>query len=291
MKHLATVTSISSQQYDRAKSTKGVVFDAALIHHDANLQLFNNTLAVETATLAEKVRTTKAAFEEALSRVNTKEERAKVYDREGGRNGRARKKYNAAETEVYKTFATNAGLSTKVIKAVELLCTMNGSQRAKIPTQQQLETLLGATFTEETKRALFDYNKAKTPEAKCYAKAEFTYYLTRDIADEVGRKATNENAKALAAKLADDYNKKYYSTEKGQKAGRSKSSAVVAHREWFLPSFIRHIATAFSQLVIVDTVDENDEDIKKISKLLDEIESAEGDERKKMIRAFWRNKS
>ena len=116
-------------------------------------------------------------------------------------------------------------------------------------------------------------------------------YLTRDIADEVGRKATNENAKALAAKLADDYNKKYWQTKKGRNADRSKSSAAVAHREWFFPSFIRHIATAFSQLVIVDTVDENDEDIKKISKLLDEIESSEGDERKKKIHDFWRNKS
>lgn len=291
MKHLATTTSLPFVQHDRKISAKGVVFSDALINHNEYLQLFDNALAAKTATLVEAVRTTRADFEEALSNANTKEERETVRNREGKRNGKARKKLNAAATEVYKTFATKAGLSTKEIDAVELLCTMNGSERAKIPTQQQLVTLLGDSLSEETKSALSDYNKAKTPEAKCYAKAEFTYYLTMDMAGEVGRKATNENAKALAAKLADDYNKKYWQTKKGRNADRSKSSAAVAHREWFIPSFIRQMAPAFNQLVIVDTVDENDEEIKEMSKLLDDIESAEGDERNQKINDFWTKKS
>ena len=67
----------------------------------------------------------------------------------------------------------------------------------------------------------------------------------------------------------------------------NRNKATVSPRQWYFPSFIRQAATAFNQLEIVDTVDENDEDIKKISKLLDDIGSAEGDERKKKINDFW----
>ena len=213
MKHLAATTRLPFLQYDRNRSAESVTFNDGLINHNAYLQVFDDALDAETVRLAEAVRTTGAAFEEALSNTNTKQERELVQNREGKRHGRARKKLNEAKTKVYKTFATNARprLSTNEIAAVELLCKMNESIRAKIPTQQQLDALLGATLSDETKRALSDYNKAKDQ----FDKADFMYYLTTDMADEFGRKATNESAKALTAKLADDYNKKYWQTKKG----------------------------------------------------------------------------
>jgi hypothetical protein len=287
MKHLAATTSLPFHQHDRNRSDESVTFSDALINHKENLQLFNDALDAETATLAEEVRTIESEFEEAISNANTKEEKNHVHSTIGKRRHRARMKLKKAMTTVYKTFATNGtGLSTDEIEAVELLCKMNENIQAKIPTLQQLDTLLGATLSEELKSALSVYNKAKNKFDKSDAKADFMYYLTRDLADELGRKATNESAKALAAKLADDYNKKYWQTTKGKDAIKRNTSAV-SPREWFFPSFIRHAATAFNQLEVVDTVDENDEDIKKMSELLDDIGSAEGDERKKKINDFW----
>ncbi len=289
MKHLAAITSISSQQYDRARSRKSVVFNDALINHDKYLRSFNDALEAAAPGLARQVREHEEAYDVAMSRANTAEAKKDATNREGQRWRRARVKLKKAETAVYITHATKAELSTNQIKALELLCKMNETKYAKPPKQQQLETLLGGALSEETKGALSAYNNAKKQEAQSLAKTEFVYHLMTDMADEFGKNATNESGKALTAKLADNYNRKYWSTQKGKNADRC--NAAVPHREWFFPSIIRQIATAFSQLVIVDSVDENDERIKKISKLLDEIESSEGDERKKKIHDFWRNKS
>lgn len=297
-KYFATVTtSLPTQQYDSGKSGNSniVVFDDKdLTSHNTSLEQFNNALTERTSTLAQKLSAKEVALEEAITnydskvaaKLNADEEKLEVRRKRENKNAAA-KKLMKEEAKVYAYFAEKGNLSPTMKEAVNLLGKLKTSEREKPPVLTWLDTLPRYVPSEETKAALSKYHDVTEREHKSNAKADFVYLLTRDLAEDIGKNTTNKSARALSAKLLDDCDRKYWKTKKGKTMMERSKERAVSPDEYFFPWLIRQAVAVFSQLVVVDTVDEDDEDIIKTRQLLAEIKKAKGNDKKKLIKDLW----
>ena len=292
----------AGRPYDPSKPSNPVEFDESLVQRQGQgpLKSFNDLL--DEATSREE----KQKLQDAIVAFETADAELVAAIAAGGDVDQAKKKKSAKwvaknrvamairkkEAAVYLTMCKKAGVSLEATKAIEILCNMHVSEKAKPPTLEQLDSL-GDIVSEVTKADFTVFIDKKTAyTCKKKKKYAFKYHLCVDVATALEKSVKNKHGKALVAKLWDDADNKYFwGTAKGDSISDtsriSGDGGRAFSQQWFLPSVLGKVAKAFCQLEIVDSVEENNEKANKIRDLLGKVERSEGNEREKFIQQFW----
>ena len=283
----------TGRKYDPKRSSSPVDFgeaEAQALSQSVLLASFNNRLERETRQLVQNSQKAEVAFNTADANLRAaiaagddvdelKKKRAKL----GDAKSRAAKKVREKENEVYLALCKEANLSSEATDVIKILCNLNTSIRAKLPTSKKLDSL-GDIVSNATKAQLMTSSDK--------SKQNFIYLLGVDAATAVEKNAKNKRSKEFAAKLWEDVDTKYFWSTKKAHGFISKSSFGRDYgkdlcRQWFLPSVLGKVAKLFGQLEIVDSVDENNAKANKLRDLLSKVESSEGKEREEYIKQIW----
>lgn len=284
-----TVNCLRFQTYDSSGKSGNV--DLEQFQSDRiSLLTITNDLEEGTRALIPKLRAAEVAYAEARTNyaaTNADKER-RICNSKRQAKCKAALAVRTVEATIIRSYAKKADLSSELMKAVELLVNFHLKETTKPPKLTWFETLPGGIVAEDTKSALSKFHKAKSSgKDGSKQKSSFICLLSRDVAVEIGKNVKNENARALSAKLFEDCDRKFWSTSKGKDMLTNNKERMESPRVWFFPSLIQKLATAFSQLVIVHTVDKNDKDVERVRQLLADIGRAKGDDRAKKIDDLW----
>eukprot|EP00985_Skeletonema_marinoi_P031324 scaffold37631_cov117-Skeletonema_marinoi.AAC.1 len=173
------------------------------------------------------------------------------------------KRLRDEEAKVYLELCDKAKLSEEQTIVVKVLCDMNCSQNAKPPSLESLGAF-EEELSQETKNALTLASSSTTALERSKEKSKFRYCLTCTLATAIERDPKNKSGKALAAKLREDAASLFWSTRKGDDMIHNSPGSP----DWFHASMLPFLASSFSQLEMVDKVDETSERLNCVQELV-----------------------